>query len=144
MTIDGVINGNDVHRQIRIRVDRYGRHLEIIQGYSDTIIDRHDFANTEDAYRVFLKSLNYTGFLAAKKDVKNTDYEGQCPLGDRFIFELRNGGDQLSQLWSTTCGSIGTLVAANTSALQNLFENQITDYSKLTQNVNLGSSSFGL
>jgi hypothetical protein len=141
MTIDGPVNGDDVHRQIRIRVDRYGRHLEIIGGYSDTIIERHDLNNTQDAYRVFLKSLSHTGFLAARKNVKNTDPEGQCPLGERFIFELNDGGDQLSQLWSTSCGNIGTLVAANTSSLETLFQAQITNYNQLTANVNLGLSS---
>jgi hypothetical protein len=144
MTIDGAVNGDDVHRQIRIRVDRYGRHLEIIQGYSDTIIDRQDFANTQDAYRVFLKSLNHSGFLATRKGVKNTDFEGQCPLGQRFIFELRNGGDELSQLWTSTCGNTtGTLAASSISALQALFEAQITKYSTLTQKVNLGASGIG-
>jgi len=144
MTIDGQINGDDAHRQIRIRVDRYGRHLEIIQGYSDNVIDRHDFANSQDAYRVFLKALNHSGFLAARKGVKNTDYEGQCPLGNRFIFEINDGGDQLSQLWSTSCGNIGTLVAGNTSTLQTLFEAQITNYGNLIENVNLGNSGSGL
>ena len=141
LTIDGPVNGDDIHRQIRIRVDRYGRHLEIIQGYSDTVIDRHDFANTQDAYRVFLKSLNHSGFMAARKGVKNTDPEGQCPLGERFIFELNDGGDRLSQLWSTSCGNVGTLVTNNTSALRSLFQAQITNYSQLTSNVDLGFSS---
>jgi hypothetical protein len=145
LTVDGAVNGDDIHRQIRIRVDRYGRHLEIISGYSDAIVDKHDFKNTGDAYRVFLKSLSNSGFLAARKGAKITDPEGQCPLGERFIFDLRNGGDQLSQLWTTSCGSnLGTLVAANAPTLQTLFQAQITGYNDLVQNVNLGLSGSGI
>jgi hypothetical protein len=145
MTIDGPVNGEDVHRQIRIRVDRYGRHLEIIQGYSGNVIARNDFDNTQDAYRVFLKSLNNSGFMAARKGVKNTDYEGQCALGQRYIFELNDGGEELSKLWSSSCGgNIGTLAGANSGSLRSLFQAQITNYGSLIQNVNLGASGAGI
>ncbi len=136
MTTDGMINGNDTHRQISITVDQNQRVLDIIQGYSGTVINHYAFANTQDAYNVFLHAINNVGFLSIYKDV-TTDYVGQCPTGDRYIFTLNQAGNKLATRWASDCGPKAGNLAGDLSTLQDLFQNQITGYNDLTDNVQL-------
>jgi len=138
MTTDGIINGQDIHRQIVITVDQYARTLQIVKGYNGQVISTKTFDNNDTAYNVFLTSIKNAGFLVVNKRAKNLSDVGQCPLGFRNIFELNDGGDQLSHLWSSTCGKTGTL-GGNSSLLQNLFQAQITNYNELVSDVNLSA-----
>lgn len=139
MTTDGRINGEDVHRAIRVTVDQYQRRLDVLAGYSENIVQTQTFSNTEKAYDVFLRAIRDAGFMVKKKGITGTaaDERGKCPLGFRYIFELNDSGDRLSYLWSSSCGKkLGTL-GGSSSLLQSLFKAQITDYSKLTSSVRL-------
>lgn len=133
--IDGHINGNDQHRAIKITIDQFQRKLYILSTYDYNVIQENDFANTQEAYEVFLKSINNEGFLAKLKNTKApANPTGQCPLGMRKIYELNDSGDSLSKLWGSTCGRpVGTF-GGDTSAIQTLFQAQIPDYSKIISN----------
>ena len=136
MTIDGRINGDDTHRQIRISVDQNQRVIDIIQGYSGNVIDSHTFANTQDAYNVFLHAISNSGFLLAKKAI-TSNYIGQCPTGERFIFTLNQAGSTLATRWTSDCGTNVGNLAGDAATLEELFQNQITDYGNLTADVQL-------
>lgn len=140
MTVDGRINGDDAHRQIRITVDRFQRRLEIIAGYQGNVIQKNEFQNSQKAYETFLRSLNNSGFLAKRNNGTNTNPDGQCPLGRRFIYELNDSGDVLSRLWTTTCGSRTGTLAGNSATLQSIFQAQITDYNKLISTSKVSSN----
>jgi len=135
-TIDGRVNGDDIHRQIRVTVSRDSRVIDVIQGYGGIVMTTKQYYNTLQAYDVFLRAINTEKFLLARKGVKNTDERGQCPLGFRNIFKLEQDNKQISRLWSSTCSGIGTF-AGNTADLQVLFKRQIPDYDKLTAQVAL-------
>lgn len=138
MTIDGVVNGDETHRQIRISVGQAERDLDIIQGYSGHILETHNYYNTADAYSIFLKSIARGGFLSKNKKSKvSNDPAGYCPLGFRYIYNLNQGGDTLSSLWASSCStSVGNLGGSN-SLLRSLFQAQIPDYHTVTQHVDL-------
>ena len=55
MTIDGRVNGDDIHRAIRVTIGQNQRELDIIQGYSGHVLSSQTFYNTQDAYTVFLR-----------------------------------------------------------------------------------------
>lgn len=130
-TLDGPITGDDTHRQIKIIVDQFQRKLDIIGGYNGNIIQENNFANNQQAYDIFLRSLKNSGFMSKIKNPKITDERGQCPLGDRFIFELNDSGDVLSHSWTTSCGgTLGTL-GVTSGTLQQLFKAQITNYDQI-------------
>lgn len=136
MTIDGNVNGEDIHRAIRISIDRYQRKLDILSGYNYNVIQSNNFANNQAAYDVFLRSINGLGFTVKNPKYKIAEDRGKCPLGFRYIFELNDSGDEISRLWSSTCSGVGTL-GGNSAQLQTLFKAQITGYSQLTNQVNL-------
>ncbi len=140
-TTDGLINGDDLHRQIRITIDANSRTLDIIQGYSGRVIGTKNFYNTQDAYRVFLKAINNEAFLAKNDKSKlPANPEGQCPLGFRYIFSLDQEGGNLFNSWTSSCGpAIGNSKTA-LDAITSLFQNQIPNYDTLTGNVDLSAT----
>ena len=142
LTIGGIVNGDEMHRQIRITIGSEERKVDIIQGYGNNVINTQSFYNNPDAYGVFLRSISYAGFLnAIKKPAVTSNPAGQCPLGNTFIYQLNQEGETLSNLWSSTCGvKVGTL-GGNSNLLQTLFQNQIPNYNTITQNVNLAATT---
>lgn len=139
MTIDGPINGDDVHRQIKVTVGADSRELDIIQGYSGNIIQSNPQYNSQDAYSAFLSALNLSGFTLQRKGASTSlSSAGQCALGQRFTFTLEQDGNVISNLWTTSCGSNTGNFGGISSTVQQLFEAQITNYDTLVENVNMG------
>ncbi|HZP55438.1 MAG TPA: hypothetical protein VFB03_01570 [Candidatus Saccharimonadales bacterium] len=139
---DGIINGNELHRAIRISVDNNLRTVDVLQGYNYAVIDSHSFANTPEAYSTFLRSISNFGFLAKQPHPKvSDDPAGQCPLGTRYLYRLTKDDNELFSSWSSSCGSAVGTSAAGTSSLLTLFQRQIPDYSKLTSKVSLSLTS---
>ncbi len=136
LTIDGTVNGDDLHRQIRMTIDRGSREIDIIKGYQGTVIQSKKYSNNEDGFRVFLKSLSNGGFRL-KRQTKVTDEEGVCPQGFRYIFQLKNSGDKNtdSRLWSSDCG--GGTFGGQSALIVDLFKAQITGYDEIAGPVEL-------
>lgn len=141
-TVDGIVNGDEMHRSIRITVDANQRQLDVLQGYNPQVITSKTFVNNQEAYRVFLKSIGNSGFVAKdKKSKAPADPAGLCPLGFRYILNLNQDGDDLSNLWTSSCGkAVGNSAGALTT-IQALFQDQIPSYSTLTSQVNLSATS---
>lgn len=133
----GQINGEDLHRQIRITISNNARTLEIIQGYNGNIISSTTYANTPNAYSAFLSALQQTGFTRARRTTSTE--AGFCPTGQVYNYILRNTGDKKTDinLWNSSCSGGGGTAAGSRSTIRNLFKNQITDYNQLTSGVNL-------
>src|SRR3989344_4092800 len=138
----GIINGEDIHREIRITVGQFQRRLDIIAGYSGKVIQTQTFSNSVPAYREFLAAIAGAGFLAEKKvSPSQADTLGKCPLGLLYKFELNDGGEILSFLWSSSCGKDSGTMKVNSSTLQTLFKNQITNYNQVVSDVNLKATT---
>jgi len=143
LTIDGPINGDDIHRQIQLTISSSDRTLDIVQGYQGTILQSESFANNGSAYAAFLNALyksGYTSKLSAKKNKFASDSDqGSCPLGDRYYYELMNTGNNADQrLWSSSCGKTvpGNFGGAG-PLVQQLFQAQFGNYGDFTQNVGI-------
>jgi hypothetical protein len=141
-TTDGIVNGDEMHRSIRITISSNQREVDVLQGYNPQVIQSKTFINNQEAYEVFLKSINHYGFLAKSKNTKiPTSPSGQCPLGFRYILDLNQDGDDLSQTWASSCGkSVGNSLAS-VSTVRQLFENQIPSYDSLVGGVSLTATS---
>lgn len=138
LTIDGHINGDDAHRQIRITVGRDQRLLEIIQGYQGNVISSQTFTNNQAAYDNFLRAINLRGFSVKRsKAPANNDYRGQCPEENRYIFKLDKENQDLINLWTSDCSDTLGTFGGNVSSVIDLFRQQITGYNDLTSEVQL-------
>ena len=139
MTIDGRVNGDDLHRAVRITVGQNQREVDIIQGYSGHVLSSQTFYNTPDAYAVFLRAINYSGFASTlkTKTPAPADERGECATGNRYIFSLDQYGSNLSRHWASDCGSKVGTSGGNSGLLQELFEAQIPQYNTIVENVEL-------
>lgn len=141
-TTQGIVNADDLHRSIRITVSANQTQLDVLQGYNPRVVSSKTFINNQEAYSVFLKSIDKVGFLVKTKNPKVTaDPAGYCPLGYRYVYELNNDGDDLSKLWASTCGKAVGTSGAVTSTLNVLFQHQIPNYSTLVGQVNLNATN---
>ncbi|HVS79178.1 MAG TPA: hypothetical protein VHD84_02735 [Candidatus Saccharimonadales bacterium] len=141
-TVDGLVNADELHRQIRITVSNSQMEMDVLQGYNPRVIKSKSFVNNQEAYTVFLKSINNYGFLSKLKGTKEPDSEeGQCPLGFRYILDLNQDGVDLSRTWASTCGSKVGTSGALIDTIQTLFQDQIPNYQQLTENVNLQATT---
>jgi hypothetical protein len=139
LTTRGKINGDDIHRSIRITVARDYRRIDIIQGYEGTVINTQQYINNSEAYREFLYAINDAGFVKGRPKVteEQARQAGKCPTGNLFAYEHNVGTEEMSELWSATCNKEMGTFAGNSSLIQTLFKAQITDYSKITSGVSL-------
>lgn len=135
LTINGRINGDDVHRSVRISVDSGNRTAEVIQGYQGNVINTQSAINNPDAYEQFIYALATSGFSKERKTTQ-TDDRGACPLGQRYVYEIYDNNQSVMRRWSTSCGAIGTM-GGRQSQINELFQRQITEYSTFTRNVQL-------
>jgi hypothetical protein len=136
LTIDGIINSAEEHRQVKITVDRNQVLFQIKRGYNGEVIDSRNFPNTTASYSTFLHALDHAGFT--KGDIKNKDADerGYCPLGKRYILELKDGGERVERFWATSCGKPKTFLG-DLGLNISLFQRQVPDYYKLSNNVQL-------
>jgi hypothetical protein len=134
LTIDGPINAAQNHQQVRITVSRDDVTFEQLQGYDGNVVNMQSYANTENAYTVFLFSLAHAGFTKGDNNPALSDERGFCALGDRFIFQLQQDGQDIERYWSTSCGNSKTYLGSPSLTI-NLFQAQVPDYSKLTQDI---------
>ncbi|HET9721942.1 MAG TPA: hypothetical protein VFP32_02840 [Candidatus Saccharimonadales bacterium] len=142
VTTDGIVNGDEMHRQIRVTISSTQRSVDVIQGYSGQVISSKDFYNSGDAYSVFLKALNNSGFLLKSKNSKiPSDPAGYCPLGERYILKLNQEGDDLFSSWASTCGGKTGNSTAPIQTILALFQDQIPGYQTLVSQVNLEATS---
>jgi hypothetical protein len=136
MTVDGPVNSNQKHESYKITVDRTDVTFQQMTGYDGQVVTLQSYPNTESAYYVFLRAITGGGFTKGNKDPKLSDERGYCPLGDRYIFEFSEYGNDLERYWTSTCGGTKTF-NGNAGLVSTLFQNQVPDYGKLSENLSL-------
>lgn len=136
MTIDGPVNSEQQHQQVRIIVNRNNVTFEQLQGYGNTVVNMQNYASTQDAYTNLLLALTHANFTSGNTDPKLQDERGYCALGDRYIFEVAQNNKDLERFWATTCGSPKTYLG-NLALTISLFRAQVPNYNELTQGIRL-------
>lgn len=136
-TIYGKVVGDENRRAIRITVNDTERKLEILQGYDERVIDSRTFSNNSSAFKDFLLALQGANFSVHDTSIK-TDDRTICPLGKRYVYEADyyDGTDSLRS-WTTSCTSKGVTFKGARGTVDSLFRGQITDFDKLTRQVQL-------
>lgn len=140
LLIDGPINANQDHQQIKIDVDADAVTYTLYNGYEGDIITRQTYPSNQDSYTNFLYALQHQGFTEGNNDSKLKDERGYCPLGERKIYSFTDGSDELMRYWSTGC-NIKTF-RGNINQVMTLFRRQVPDYSKLVSQSKLDSYNF--
>jgi hypothetical protein len=135
LTINGIINADQEHESIKITVSRDSATYTQFQGYQGSVTKLQNYSSNENAYSEFLFALQRAGFTQGSNVAALKDERGFCPLGNRYIFELDQDGQQLERFWATNCGGTPKTYNGNLNLTLTLFKNQIPDFNDLTQNI---------
>ena len=136
MTIDGPVNADQLHQQVRITVSRNNVTFEQLQGYDGNVVSQQTFSNTESAYAAFLLSLQHAGFTQGDNRPNTGDERGYCPLGDRYVFQLTQDNHDIERYWATSCVNVKTYLGVQGLTIE-LFQKQVPNYAVLVKSVHL-------
>jgi hypothetical protein len=133
---EGEIVANEDHRVIEISISPSQRELRIISGYQNTVIDRKQFKNNEDAYQEFAEAATKLQ-LFATQEADYASFNGVCPTGERHIYTVGSASTEKFETWASSCSNGDGTLDGKTSSLRKLFEKQIPEYRELTKDVSL-------
>jgi hypothetical protein len=136
LTIDGPINAASLHHAVRITVDRNNVSYEHLEGYDGNVTNLQTYPNSKDGFEVFLRALAAAGFTKGDLDKKLADERGYCPLGRRYIMELRQAERSIQRFWATSCGNPKSY-GGNTALTVQLFKDQVPNYEELNGDISL-------
>jgi hypothetical protein len=135
LTIDGPINASDDHQQVQITVNQNVVTYDQFQGYDGQVVNQQQFANSENAYSAFLYALALNGFTDGNTSSALSNEQGHCALGERYIFELMQNGNDLERFWATNCANVIKSFNGNLPLMLTLFEAQVPNYQTLTAGI---------
>lgn len=139
MTTNGVLNGEDIHQAIRITVSDNARTIDILSGYEQNVTSSQTFPNTQQAYDDFLQAIQVAGFTDSRITTEKYMF-GACPTGFTYTYNLSDIKGNVSNLWGTDCSNGDGTMAGDGSLIQQLFQNQISDYLNFTHNIDLSQT----
>ncbi len=133
LTIDGPINADQNHQSVQITVGNDDTTYQQFQGYQGTVVNQQNFVNNQAAYSNFLFALGHAGYLLGDNSKLLANEKGYCALGNRYVFELIEGGDTIQRYWATSCGNGSPRTyKGNLSLTLTLFQRQVPNYGGLT------------
>jgi hypothetical protein len=131
LTIEGPVNANELHSSSIISVSRDGRAIEVDRTYNNMPVSSATYLNNQLAFDDFMQALQNAGFTAQAKHATQQDETGQCPLGQRYIYELVTNDAIAMRTWSSSCRATTEPFGGNAMLVQQLFRAQIPDYAKV-------------
>jgi hypothetical protein len=134
MTVDAPVNAPELHQQVKVIVSNTSIVYEEIKGYNGQVVNLQTFGSSVNAFAAFLHALDVAGFTKGDTDPDHADARGYCPLGDRYIFELKQDGKTIEHFWATTCRKPQTYQGDALVTAQ-LFRAQVPNYEDLTKDI---------
>ena len=136
MTIEGAVVADQNYREIVINVGQNQSYVDVFQGYQNNLLTNKTYNNNAVAYATFLRSLQFAGYTLGNPNPNLADERGRCALGNRYVFEILQGGQDLQRYWTSTCSGVKTF-EGSFGLVRALFIRQIPDYGKAIQGVSL-------
>lgn len=140
-TLIGPVTAPQNHNEVQIEVTNSQATVNVMNGYDGNIINSRSYPLTTEAFTEFLSALDKAKYTEGDTDEALRNDDGYCATGQRYVFEIREGGNNIQRFWATSCGGTKTF-KGNTGAVLELFQNQIPDYNEITDDVSFGSTSF--
>ncbi len=128
MTVRGQIVGDETFRSYQITVSPSKREFTRYKGYLEQPLVSKTYENNAKAYDEFVHALARANLAKGKALTGDADdTRGICASGILYEFEIINGSSTVKHLWTTTCGGVKGLLAADAGQIQQLFLAQIPD-----------------
>lgn len=138
MNVRGPIVADENFRSFQIAVSPEAREVTTFTGYLDQVIDQETLGNNTAAYTELVHALDKANLTSGKQfEGDANDIRGICATGRVTQFIVKEGGEPVQTLWTSTCsGSKGSLKASATQ-LSQLFVRQIPNAPNYISKVSL-------
>lgn len=130
----GKVVGNDLRRTVKVTITKNTRTFDLFDGYNNLVEHHEEFASNQAAFSVFLRAADGLGF-GKQIGGRIADERGFCPLGNVFVYELKDGNKTILRSWADSCTTSEGSFGGRADSMQRLFRNQITGYDKLVSGV---------
>jgi hypothetical protein len=134
---EGPIVAKENHYAYRVTISPNTRTMDVMKGYEGEVVRTKSYDNTPSAFGAFLEALGRANFTRTRPSTAK--FDAICSSGWRSTLKFVNNGDDLVNSWTASCN--GGTFAGNLGASVQLIRNQIPDYSKLIQGLNLSGAS---
>jgi hypothetical protein len=128
-TLAGPVTADEERVSLRITVGQDQTKIEKLVGYNETIALQKSYANNLASYSEFLRALDIAGYSLGNTDPSLKDERGYCPSGQRYSFDIVDGGSVKQHFWTTSCGKSGNFKGKPRQVIT-LFQDQVPDYGK--------------
>ena len=133
-TVWSGVEADQTHQQMRIDVSQYSSDIYVYNGYENTLVKNETFISNPSAYSDFLRGLQLLNYTEGNPDEASADWRGECPTGQRYIYEIIDGSETVQQYWASSCGkNAGGTFYGNINSVNNLFKAQIPTYQEFTE-----------
>jgi Na+-transporting methylmalonyl-CoA/oxaloacetate decarboxylase gamma subunit len=136
VTVEGPIVASEKYRTYQIEVGQTFRDIKVMSGYEKKVIAEKHYTNDKKAYEAFLKALKFANFTAKNEDFGG-DQTGYCATGNRYVYELFDGGESLQHTWNTSCNNSTGNFSGSGPTVRSLFKKQIPDFTEVTKGLNI-------
>jgi hypothetical protein len=136
-TTSGPVVASREQRSYTIEVNPNVVTITLYSDYGQKELDQKSYRNNQEAFDVFLKSLDAAGVSTRISGTNSEDdllYEGQCATGRRYVVAL----DSDLVRWSVSCDTVsGTIKKSSMSTIRRLFNNQVPEAREFLEDTNL-------
>lgn len=130
LSIWGQVEADQKHQQARIDVSKYSSDAYLYNGYENTLVKNETFPSNPKAYSDFLNALQLAGYTQGNPDKALSSWQGYCPSGNRYVYEIIDGAKTVQQFWATSCGkSQPSTFLGSFASVNALYRAQIPNYS---------------
>ena len=128
-TVRGPIVADENFRSYQITISPTNRSWTVYKGYLDEPLETKSYSNNSKAYESFVYALDKAN-ISKTRSAENEDLRGVCAnKGFAYQFETMENAHTTEAIWTGSCkGSKGSM-AASVNQIQELFTNQIPDFS---------------
>lgn len=123
-TVLGPVVADENFRSGTISISQNLRSATAYRTYTNQVVESTTLGNNTEAFRQFMNALGVAGFgnrLASTQE----EVLSSCPQGERYIYELREGGNVIFESWATSCDSRQATFGGSVGLTNRLFRDQI-------------------
>jgi len=137
--VSGPIVASEEHRSYEVEVNPSVVTITLYSDYGQNEIDQKSYKNNQEAFDTFVEALDVANIdkrISGTSEEDDSNYEGACPTGKRYVYNL----DDDFQRWTTSCSSSKGTAGGNRSTIRRLFNRQAPEAKDMLRGTGLYSN----
>jgi len=127
----GPVVANEFYRSADITISPSFRTITAYKTYNNEVLATTTYGNNQNAFTQFVNALQVSNFSTTPAKDSQSEVKSTCPQGARYVYELRDEGKTITQLWATSCSTKNQSFKGNAPLANMLFRDQIPGISQM-------------